>query len=196
LAALSLQGGPDGPTYSATTPRHVRAARRELADRGSFTPIRVTADWWPLHAELGSASTDVERRFICLQLGRSRLAPGASGWLDPRVRPALGPSTEMRVCGESEVSGLARGPALPSRSRGYRPRRRGVAAYVPIRVAQSVGGVCAPRGPLQHRLGPNRCAASRSLRGRDPSVVDAKSSAGHGRAGRFQARGAVAEDMR
>jgi hypothetical protein len=35
-----------------------------------------------------------------LQLARIRLAPRASGWLDPAVAPDSGPSAEMRACGE------------------------------------------------------------------------------------------------
>jgi hypothetical protein len=92
--------------------------------RSRCTPIRVTADWWPLRAEFGSANTDAEARLGCLQLGRSRIGPDASVWLDPSVQPGLGPIAEMRACGDEHVA-LAvqlRRPAFTHAR--YWPRRR------------------------------------------------------------------------
>ena len=39
-----------------------------------------------------------------LQFARSRLAPAASGSLDPGADPDLAPSAEMRACGDKRVS--------------------------------------------------------------------------------------------
>ena len=61
---------------------------------------------WPLRCNFESVGA--ESPLSPLQLARSRLAPRASGWLDPAVDPDSVPSAEMRACGELRVSCLRR----------------------------------------------------------------------------------------
>jgi hypothetical protein len=98
--------------------------------RRPVTPIRVTADWWPLHSELGSASTDAARRIICLQLGRSRLAPGVSGWSLRRCSPDSGHAPRCAFVAIS--TSLVKAGATPAflRAGVFAADGAGAAAYV------------------------------------------------------------------
>ncbi len=73
-----------------------RSSRRDCC----FTPLGVTAAWWPLRCKFGSAGAGAESPLSRLELARSRLALGASGCLDSAAYPDSGQSAEMRACGD------------------------------------------------------------------------------------------------
>ena len=78
--------------YSSASPPNLRAA--------GLRPTPVTTARWPLPCMLGTPGAGSESALSRLQLVRSRLAPGAAGWLDAGLTPDSGPGAEMRVCGE------------------------------------------------------------------------------------------------
>ena len=82
---------------SATTMCDECGSATSPITRDAVTPQGVTAAWWPLRCKFGSAGAGAESPLSRLQFARSRLAPRASGWLDPAVDPDPRPSAEMRV---------------------------------------------------------------------------------------------------
>ena len=110
LAALSLQGGPDGPTYSGTTPRHA-VPGTDVTVLGQPLPLRL-ARRSPRRRELGRccnssepAARWVSRRVLAIpgkasELGRS--AAGACFWANAQAgRHPTGPRTRTGAFPES-----------------------------------------------------------------------------------------------
>jgi hypothetical protein len=89
--------------HPAVYPPRAQAATRQSRcstspiTRDAVTPQGVTAAWWPLRCMFGSPGAGAKSPLSRLQFARSRLAPRASGWLNPAVDPDPRPSAEMRV---------------------------------------------------------------------------------------------------
>jgi hypothetical protein len=144
----------------------------ETGDR--ITPQGVTAAGWPLRRKFGSAGAGAESPLSRLQLARSRLAPGASGWLDPAADPDPGPSAEMRACGDLRDSP---GPQAETCLRVRAGTRAGADLVTPVvRREQRHPGqnvvapwlLCEPsrRAGARHRVGAGgREASGRRRRG-------------------------------
>jgi hypothetical protein len=85
---------------SATTRRSPNT--QADAFRLPAVPVIAQKHGRSLRRKFWSAGVGAESPRSRLQLARSRLAPGASGWLDPAVDPDPRPSAEMRACGEHQ----------------------------------------------------------------------------------------------
>jgi hypothetical protein len=122
-----------------TAPLWQMRSRRVVDALGPVTPHGVTAAWWPLRCKFGSARAGAESPLSCLQLARSWLAPGASGWLDPEADPESGPSAVMRACGEFGVSRHRRRETCHCHSYTQRYAQRGALMARPLLLDRSVG---------------------------------------------------------
>jgi hypothetical protein len=127
------------PSRRRTAPSQRRQQRRPGDRAWPHTPQGVTAAWWPPCCKFGSAGAGAESALSRLQFARSRLAPGASGSLDPAADPDLGPSAEMRACGEERDQGPSCVRDLPSWQRGcavrYGRREHDVVALHPMQTS-------------------------------------------------------------
>jgi hypothetical protein len=93
-ASLPAMGSSARESRAAATPVIMRSSE---ARHCPFTPTRATPAWGLLRCKSGSAGA--ESPLSRLRLVQGRLAPRASGWLDPAVDLDSGPSAEMRACG-------------------------------------------------------------------------------------------------
>jgi hypothetical protein len=85
LAALSLQGGPDGPTYSGTTPMHLGRAELEWR-RAAYVRIWAIAQGGQLHPRSGAVANREDRSAWLLTESESQAEAGVTSAGSPEKR--------------------------------------------------------------------------------------------------------------
>ena len=121
LAALSLQGGPDGPTYSGTTPRYLAVSARDsralLCDRRdpSAAPpgdsrARATGAWALLSRERSRTAVASASRSCRSRTGRPARACRPGGAWDICLQPR-GPGLAFPLASGCRAKEEAHGPS-------------------------------------------------------------------------------------
>jgi hypothetical protein len=137
--AIRSRPGTNVPRHGTTVrTARVPPAERTDAHRPKLAWLRHI--WPPSHPGTEVPSKEPHPSPLSrLQFARCRLAPRASGWLDPAVDPDAGPSAEMRACGESQVLGARNRRDPHSFGRGTSAQAAAIGIYWSIRGVGWVG---------------------------------------------------------